>query len=279
MPSQVWGRDPQEAFENPYEYAVQEQFVREAKAIFRQCYMLLTADSHSYAASDTGREKAVWLLHMDALDSIRDALDALERRRHRVAGKLFRSVMESVDLAAYFHSGSPDSETDLAKWYADEVVLHGRYRDHVRRTDGPAAANLKRDRHRSLSKFVHRSYRAILDGYSLGNGHRLLHDGLGARFGDHSGADTFLVLPKTIAAYHASLADLTLLFLSEIARRGTATESEVSAALESSLEEATVPRRFMPRAWFGELMRAQAEDERRAASSPAAGDQAGSRGP
>ena len=278
MPSQLWGRDPQEAFENPYEYAVQEQFVREAKAIFRQSYMLLTADSHSYAASDTGREKAVWLLHMDALDSLRDALDALERRRHRVAGKLFRSVLESVDLAAYFHSGSPDSATDLAKWYADEVVLHGRYRDHVRRTDGPAAANLKRDRHRSLSKFVHRSYRAILDGYSLGKGHRLLHDGLGARFGDHNGADTFLVLPQTIATYHASLAELTLLFLSEVARRGTATEGEVSSALESSLEEETVKRRFMPRAWFGELMRAQAEDERRAASPPVAGDQAASQG-
>ena len=28
MPSQVWGRDPQEAYREPYEYAVQDQFVR-----------------------------------------------------------------------------------------------------------------------------------------------------------------------------------------------------------------------------------------------------------
>jgi hypothetical protein len=266
MPSQVWGRDPQEAFENPYEYAVQEQFVREAKALFKQSYLLLAADSHSYVTTDTSKEKAVWLLHMDALDSLRDALDALERKRHRVAGKLFRSVMESLDLAAYFHSGSPDSATDLAKWYADEVVLHGRYREHVRKTDGPAAADLKRDQHRGLSKFVHRSYRAILDGYSLGGGERLVYDGVGARFGDHKDADTMLVLPQTIASYHASLADLVLVFLSETVRRGTASEGDVSAALESSMEQETVKRRFMPRTWFREMMLAQAEDERRVAT-------------
>lgn len=266
MPSQVWGRDPREAFESPYEYAVQEQFVREAKALFKQSYLLLAADSHSYVTTDTSKEKAVWLLHMDALDSLRDALDALERKRHRVAGKLFRSVMESLDLAAYFHSGSPDSVTDLAKWYADEVVLHGRYREHVRKTDGPAAAALKRDQHRGLSKFVHRSYRAILDGYSLGGEERLVHDGLGARFGDHKDADTMLVLPQTIASYHASLADLVLVFLSETVRRGTASKADVSAALESSMEKETVKRRFMPRTWFREMMLAQAEGERRAAA-------------
>ena len=78
MPNQVWNRSPQEAFENPYEYAVQEQFVREARALFRQCYLILTADTHSYSAEETTKEKAVWLLHMDALDSLRDAL----ARRH-----------------------------------------------------------------------------------------------------------------------------------------------------------------------------------------------------
>jgi hypothetical protein len=36
MPSQVWGRDPQEAFEEPYEYAVEDQFAREARTLFRQ---------------------------------------------------------------------------------------------------------------------------------------------------------------------------------------------------------------------------------------------------
>jgi len=31
MPSIVWGRHPQEAFDNPYEYAAQEQFTREVE--------------------------------------------------------------------------------------------------------------------------------------------------------------------------------------------------------------------------------------------------------
>src|SRR5687767_6033901 len=119
MPSQVWNRNPQEAFENPYEYAIQAQFVREAKALFRQCYFILAADRHSYLEREATVEKAIWLLHMDALDSLRDALDALVRKRHRVAGKLFRNVMEGLDLAAYFHGRSPQSIVDLSKWYAD----------------------------------------------------------------------------------------------------------------------------------------------------------------
>ena len=274
MPSQVWGRDPQEAFENPYEYAVQEQFVREAKALFKQCYLILAADRHSYSAPDTSGGKAVWLLHMDALDSLRDALDALERKRHRVAGKLFRTVMESLDLAAYFHSGTADSAQDLETWYQDGFVAHRRFRDHVRKTDGPAAAKQKGAQYHNLSKFVHRSYRAILDGYSLCEGDRLVHDGIGERFGEHERAETILVLPQTIASYSASLADLVLEFLSETVRRGTTTEGEVSAVLESCFEGETVKRRFMPRTWFRKMMRAQIEDERQAAeeSAPSAED-------
>lgn len=37
MPSQVWRRDPQEAFEEPYEYGIQDQFVREREHSSRGC--------------------------------------------------------------------------------------------------------------------------------------------------------------------------------------------------------------------------------------------------
>jgi hypothetical protein len=36
MPSIAWGRQPNEARTNPYEYEAQDQFVREAKALLAE---------------------------------------------------------------------------------------------------------------------------------------------------------------------------------------------------------------------------------------------------
>ena len=41
MPSLVWGRDPQEAYENPYKDAMEEQFRREANQLLTRLYRLL----------------------------------------------------------------------------------------------------------------------------------------------------------------------------------------------------------------------------------------------
>jgi hypothetical protein len=35
VPGIVWGRHSQEAYDNPYEYAAQEQFLRESMALLR----------------------------------------------------------------------------------------------------------------------------------------------------------------------------------------------------------------------------------------------------
>ena len=93
MPSIVWGRNPKEAYEEPYEYGAQEQFAREAARLLGQLYVLLNSDRHQYATDDRSVAKAVWLLAMDALDSLRESLAALERKEHRIAGKLFRVII------------------------------------------------------------------------------------------------------------------------------------------------------------------------------------------
>jgi hypothetical protein len=83
MPSQVWGRDPQEAFEEPYEYAVQDQFDREANALLQRFYRSLNTKKYHFTVADQSAQKAVWLLAVDSLDSLRDCLDALKRKKHR----------------------------------------------------------------------------------------------------------------------------------------------------------------------------------------------------
>ena len=257
MASQVWDRDPLEAYDNPFEYEIQAQFVREADAVFARCYALLHAGRHRHSVGDRSASKAVWMLHADALDSLRDALDALERKRHRVAGKLFRNVQEDLDLAAYFNVQSPDSIADLERWYEDEIVLHGKSREHVRKAMGPDAAHAKRDLHRSMSRFVHRSYIAILDGYSLGAEGRLVHDGLGETVGDDP-SSTLLVLPRTISYYFAFLAAFTKFFLKELADRATVEGEELGKIVEASLEKDTAKRRFAIRPTVAERARAHA---------------------
>jgi hypothetical protein len=179
------------------------------------------------------------MLQLDALDSLRDALQALSAKNHRVAAKLFRAVVETLDLAAFFHSGSPRTARWLKKWYEDEVVPNGEYRAFIKETEGEDAAEVKRDYYRNLSRFTHRTYHALLDGYGRGAGDMIWHDGY-----SESGQ---LVLPQTIAAYHAVLANLIVEFLSEAIKRDLLTSQEVYEMLAASLETETVPRRFAPR--------------------------------
>lgn len=78
---------------------------------------------------------------MDALDSLREGLASLERKEHRIAGKLFRDVLESMDLAAYFSAPDEKCSKAMSKWYRDEYVSHGEYRKYFRKSHGDHPAN------------------------------------------------------------------------------------------------------------------------------------------
>ncbi len=260
MPSQVWGRDPQEAFEEPYEYEIQEQFAREAGTLLTRLYRLLNSDRFHFTVEDQSPIKAVWLLVMDALDSLRDCLIALGRKEHRIAGKLFRDVTESMDLAAYFHSGMPKSISSLQRWYADEIVPHREYRDHVKETEGAAVSERLAKHYSSLSRLTHRSYHAVLAGYLRGGEGRLVHDRTSELHGNSDGSAMFLVLPQTIASYYAVLAILVLEYSSELLALGLVSQEELQGIFDVILEPETVQRRFFPRRWLAErLERSTAE--------------------
>jgi hypothetical protein len=254
MPSLVWGRDPQEAFENPYEYGIQQQFTREAEEFLKRLYQVLNAERFHYHVNDTTLEKAMWLLAMDSLDSLRDCLIALGRSEHRIAGKLFRDVMESMDLASYFHSRTPKSSEALVKWYLDEFVPHREYRDHVRQTVSIEASKNLAKHYKSLSRFTHRSYRVILNGYLSGREERLFHDRKGELLGNSASSTTFLVLPQTIASYYAVLANLVLDYSSVLAELGLVSQEDLQTSFDASLESTTIPRRFLPRQWLAERL-------------------------
>lgn len=236
MPSIVWGRDPQEAFENPYEYEAQEQFAREAAKLLQAFYKLLNRDRHRYTRDERTAAKAVWLLHMDALDGLFDALESLAAKRHRVATHLFRAAEEALDIGTLFASGTITATALLSRWYEDKIVPHREYRNHLRLIEGDEAAKARAEHYAKMSKFTHRTYRAIADGYLLGVGDRLVHDRAAILHGHHSEASTSLVLPHTLAAYYAALGSLIVFLAEQLARHGLVSEPDLKAAFTSSLE-------------------------------------------
>lgn len=246
MPSFVWNRDPQEAFENPYEYEAQEQFYREATSLVKTLYVCLNSENHRYHRDEVSVKKAVWLLQMDALDSLSDCLDALETRRHRVAGKLFRDIEETLDLAAFFSGETQKSNGSMKKWYNNEIIPHKEYRDYIRKIKGDEVANEKAKHYSMLSKFTHRSYGIIMYGYSLGANERLVHDKVALTYNpnNETGAETFMVVPSTISAYTAVLASEILFFCEELHQRGNLSREEVRSAIDNSLEKESVPRKI-----------------------------------
>ena len=61
MASFVWGRSPQEAFKNPYEWGANEQFASESKALLDRFFEILMKNNMSFKKSDISLEKAEWM--------------------------------------------------------------------------------------------------------------------------------------------------------------------------------------------------------------------------
>ena len=246
MPSIIWGRDPQEAIEEPYEYECQDQFCREATLLLNQFSSELEKYTMAFKLEDVSIEKAIWMLQNDAIDSLKDILDSLQNKRHRIAGKLFRDVLESLNLSAYFHSGVSSSKQHLAEWYQDEIIPHRVYREYIKNELGEQAKLSSAKFYSNVSKFTHRSYKILLYGYGLGTEDRLSYDGYD---GD------ILILPQTIAMYFATLSSFTYLASNELHLRGLVAKETIDVIWENCLGKETVTRRFKPMSEFIEEQR------------------------
>lgn len=105
--------------------------------------------------------------------------------------------------------------------------------------DGVDAATERRVFYQELSKFTHRTYRALLHSVSLGRDDLMVHDSHGSGL---------LVLPQTIAAYMAVLGDITIQACGSVNSTGLLSPDEVMEAWGVALEIHMVPKRFAMRA-------------------------------
>jgi hypothetical protein len=244
MPSIVWERDPQEAYDQPYEYGAQEQFLREFVRFITAINEQLNKSVLCYHRDDRSLEKAMWMIAHDVVDALLEISRLLVEKRHRVASRMFRDCLENVDLLAVLGSGTQFSENALTKWYDNKTIPHRDSRQYLESIKGEDSAE-RRHYYGQLSKFTHRTYRALLHSYSLGAGNLLVHDS----YGSHQ----LLVLPHVVAAYFAVLASLTVEASDALLHNGVLGEEVIMQAWSVALEADTVPRRFAIRRDAGEI--------------------------
>lgn len=242
MTSIVWGRHPQEAYDNPYEYEAQAQFLREAKALLNDLNLQLDTYTLHYHRDERTLKKATWMLSLDLVDGLLECALLLEEKRHRPAARLFRDAVETIDLLKLLHSPTPRAVEVLNQWYENITVPHRVYREYLEEIAGDEAAKARKAYFDELSKFTHRTYRALSDSYSLGRDNLLVHD---------SHSKQLIVLPQTIAAYLAVLSDLIVQATDCLAQTGVLSEEAIATSRSQALETHTVPRRFAIRSQNG----------------------------
>ena len=237
MPSFVWSRDPSEAFREPYEYGGQEQFAREGSAVVAYLKELYATQESRFPLSDTSTRRAVWMLQVDALSALSDALELLEEKRFRVVSRLFRDVVETLDASYYFALAGDASLKNLRKWYDNEVISHRVFRDFVQKHHGPEEAQHLRNLYSDLSKYTHRTFRALSMSYLLGHNETAIYDGFRPK-------ERMYVLPHVVSFAYAMLAGLIKRFVQFAVDTGQLSKELEVALWERCLEAETVPRRF-----------------------------------
>lgn len=154
MASLVWGRHPQEAHDNPYEYEAQDQFVREAKELLSQIQIALDSFTMGFHRDDRSLEKATWMLAIDLNDALLESAQLFVEKRHRIAFRLFRDAVETIDLLQVLHSNTPRANKALVLWYENETIPHRESRLHIEESAGKDIASRRKDYYTELSKFT-----------------------------------------------------------------------------------------------------------------------------
>jgi len=229
MPSQFWFMSPQDGYDAAYQYESQRRFLDEADKLLARLMAAYQTNDMRFHTDDESVEKAVWMLHMDALDALQECLSLLRENRHTVAGRLFRDVVETLDRAWYFHTRTQRSTNDLSKWYRDEVVPHRRVREQVGKLHGEEARGAKSREYDSLSKFTHRTYRVLKDAYCLGAGDKLWFDW---RLRKHPGVPS---IPQTVGQYLALAARIARRLVEEATVCNVVPQAELRKSLDGTV--------------------------------------------
>ena len=232
----IWIRDPSEAYKNPYEYLAQEQFSRESFSILVGFKKNLETYNRNFQIDERSLEKAIWMLHIDAVDTLLECHDLISKKKHKVTGRLFRDTIEALDLAALFDTRTSSSNKLLNDWYEDKIIPNSRYRDYVKKNIGMEKAEQLTKFYSMLSKLNHRSYRTLAYGFIRGKDDKLVYDG----FSDSNS----LIFPGVISMYYCLLANLILITSDEIVKRNLIDAAIIKKIWDENIEPEPENRKY-----------------------------------
>ena len=238
MTSFIWWRSPEEAYENPYEYEAQEQFAREADKIIKSIFEILMQKNRSFLRDDRSVDKAVWMLFVDGVETLKDCLGLINSKQHRIACRLFRDVVETMDLAAYFSSSDKNKQRYLDRWYDNEVVPNRVFRQYLSSTGADELGNAYKSLYSILSRLNHRTYRSLAYSYIRNKDLYLIYE-------DENRDSEILKLPHPTAMCYALLAEILTRFTDRLVECDIITSEQCVHIWNEALEKETVPRRYM----------------------------------
>lgn len=209
--SRLWTQRLEEVLRNPYDYESQELFLKEASSVLNRVYKSYDKYFLKFRLNERTKKRAIWMLHLDALDTLRDCIFLLRRKKHRIVGKLFRDVTEVLDLATLFWWEGDEHQTNVQKWYDDEVIPHRAFRQYIKKIKGDNFCKYSTTMYANLSKWTHHCYSVLLSSYSRG----WKEDDALLMYDSHFRSDT-LIMPQIISQYAWEVKDLILYFLSNV---------------------------------------------------------------
>lgn len=217
-----------EVVKNPYNWQSQKIFLKEADQLLENLYKILDSQNLKYHKDKRSLQKATWMLLNDGLDTLRDCVFLMKIQKHRLVGKMFRHLIEVIDLTNYFQVDTTKSRNDLEKWFDDKIVTHKRYRDHIEKEKGEEMAVQRRSEHRIFSRWTHHTYTTLLNSYSLGKDDLLVYD---------SHSPNILVLPQTLSQYLWALGQFIGDFLVLLRTTGFASKEDLELANQFEIEK------------------------------------------
>jgi hypothetical protein len=228
MKSDLWTQFASEIRNDPQFHECQELFLKEASLIIEGALKRYHKYQLQFWLDECTLKKSLWMLHLDAIDTLRECIFLLKQKKHRLVGKLFRDIIEILDLAYLFWKEKDKKPENLAKWYKNEVVPHRKFRDHLKKGKGLVISEYAKKIYAELSAWTHHSYSTLLNSYSLGGKDRnmLAFDGY----------SDVLVSRDVILRYTWQMKDLILYFLDNVKSIGLVDWNEFADFLNNIIK-------------------------------------------
>lgn len=172
MKSELWNKNSIKAFTSGYSTEELNFFDKECEEFLTVVINLSKSLNNKFSANSIELKKANWLILNDISCSLFDCLAELKKGNIRIAGRVYRDVLENMHLLELLNK--KDNGKLLKKWFNNEFIPHRTYRDWLKKND-ENLSTLTKDVYQLYSKFSHRTFKPIIESYYANENGNLEH--------------------------------------------------------------------------------------------------------